>query len=173
MKITVRKARKSELAVVRNLAGYYVYDMSEYMGWACDKRGRFGDFEGMERYWERKDRWAFAIKVGKEWAGFALVLGDGGKDGVDYSITAFFVMRKFRRHGVGEEVARKLFERFKGRWKVDFFEKNRAARGFWRKVVSEYTRGRFKESVKKNKWGKVRVLRFGSRGNDRSSKETN
>ena len=57
----------------------------------------------------------------------------------------FFVMRKYRRSGVGTMLARYCFERFRGRWEVAEMPQNTAAQSFWRRVVGEYTGGRFQD----------------------------
>jgi predicted acetyltransferase len=45
------------------------------------------------------------LQTGSELAGFALVRGDHDEPGIDYSITEFFVLRKFRGRGMGERKA--------------------------------------------------------------------
>jgi predicted acetyltransferase len=81
-------------------------------------------------------------------AGFALlrrgtcfperdVLGDDS----GMMITEFFVMRKYRRQGIGKQVAPELFEHYPGRWEVAELPQNAARLAFWRKTIGEYTRG--------------------------------
>ena len=47
----------------------------------------------------------------------------------------FFVMRKYRRTGVGTDAARAIFERFPGAWQVREEEANVGAIHFWRRAI--------------------------------------
>lgn len=80
--------------------------------------------------------------------GFALVSRPprNQRDNVDYRMAEFFVTLKERRLGVGRDAACLIFKRFSGTWEVSEFQYNQPAVAFWRHVVSEFTRGRFKES---------------------------
>jgi predicted acetyltransferase len=62
------------------------------------------------------------------------------------AIAEFFVMRKYRRLGVGKEVAFRIFDLFPGKWEVQETKRNIPAQKFWSKVIAEYTNGRFSES---------------------------
>jgi predicted acetyltransferase len=162
MDVTLHEATREDLDVVRNLGRYYVYDLSEHLGWACNADGRFKGCEDLESYWSASGKHAFVLRAGEELAGFVLVLAENDEADVDFSITDFFVLRKFRGRGVGERVARELFDRFRGRWKVEQFAANGAAAAFWRKVVGRYCGGRFDEGVKRSGVGELRVVRFRS-----------
>jgi predicted acetyltransferase len=72
----------------------------------------------------------------------------------------FFVLRRYRRHGVGEQAARFLFDRFAGRWEVREQPGNDGATAFWRRVIGQYTGDSFEERVfSDEKWrGPVQFL---------------
>jgi predicted acetyltransferase len=78
-------------------------------------------------------------------AGFALLVAQHGRQGVDYRLTEFFIARPLRRRGLGREAARLIFDRFAGRWEVVQDAGNPAAIAFWRNVVAAYTRGDYRE----------------------------
>jgi predicted acetyltransferase len=160
MKVTLHAAKRNHLPVVKNLVPYYVYDMSEHLGWPCRPDGRFDGCDGIEMFWTERGKHAFVLRAGREWAGFALVRGEDGRDDVDYSIAEFFVLRKFRRKGVGERVARQLFDRFQGRWRVEYLADNAPAAEFWTKSVDRYSGGRFEKRRRKSGSGPTIALRF-------------
>jgi len=162
MPITLHDATSADLPAVKNLVPYYIYDMSEYLGWPCSADGRFDGCDDLASYWTTPRRHAFVLRDGAELAGFVLILADNAEADVDFSITDFFVLRKFRRHGVGERVARELFDRFRGRWKIDQFVANEPAVAFWGAVVKRYTGGRFEQRSGKSEWGALKVLTFQS-----------
>jgi predicted acetyltransferase len=67
-------------------------------------------------------------------------------------------MKKYRKAGVGKAAANTVFNMFKGEWKVAEIEANFPAQKFWRKVIGEYTDGKFEE-VRENSWdGPIQVF---------------
>ena len=61
-------------------------------------------------------------------------------------MTEFFVLRRFRRRGVGRAAAFPAFDRFAGPWEVRQREDNPNATAFWRRTIDDYTRGDFEET---------------------------
>ena len=161
-RVILHEATDEDLATARNLVPYYVYDMSECMGWPCTPEGRFDGCDALSSFWTDPRRHAFMLRSGKEPAGFALVRGDHEEERVDYSVAEFFVLRKFRRKGAGERVARQLFDRFPGRWEVSQLAKNTPAVAFWRKVIGGYTDGQYRECRRQSRWGQENVILFRS-----------
>jgi len=160
MGVTLHEATDQDLPIAKNLVPYYIYDMSEYLGWACTPDGRFDGCDELPSYWEEPGKHAFMLRAGKEIAGFALVRGNHEEEDIDFSIGEFFVLRKFRGRGVGERIARQLFDRFRGRWKVAQLARNTPALAFWRKVIGRYTSGEFHECEEDSPWGEWNVILF-------------
>ena len=52
-------------------------------------------------------------------------------------------MKKYRQRGVGKTVAVMIFDMFPGGWEISQWTKNVSAQKFWRKVVEEYTNGKY------------------------------
>ena len=170
MNVTLHEATEEDLPIAKNLVPYYIYDMSEYLGWPCTADGRFDGCDKLPSYWKEPGKHAFMLRAGQEIVGFALVRGNHDEDDVDYSIGEFFILRKFRGQGVGECIARQLFDRFRGRWEVEQLARNEPAIAFWRKIIDRYTGGRFDERERESPWGEMNVIRF---RNDGSSQQTN
>ncbi len=104
--------------VLRHLIELYLYDFSEFTGEDVGDHGLFG-YRYLDHYWTEPDRHPFFIRVGERLAGFVLVRKCPGDDGdSESSIAEFFVMRKYRRRGVGRVAARRVFDMFPGRWEV-------------------------------------------------------
>lgn len=55
----------------------------------------------------------------------------------------FFIVRKYRRQGVGTRTAQRLLDRFPGVWRIHHDQANVAAQAFWRRAVQGYAAGRF------------------------------
>jgi predicted acetyltransferase len=81
----------------------------------------------------------------------------------------FFVLRKYRRQGAGELLARSVFSALPGRWEVGQMPRNQAAQVFWRKVIGLYTGGRFKEHEVAAGWWHGVVQVFESAPTSRST----
>lgn len=147
MHVEVYTATREDSAVLRNLLELYSYDFSEVTGTDVDDHGLFG-YRYLDHYWTEPGRTPLLIRVDARLAGFVLVRGREQEDGAaESSIAEFFVMRKYRRQGVGRTVARAAFDMFPGRWKVAQINENTAGRAFWRAVIAEYTGGVFSEEV--------------------------
>ena len=132
--------------MLENLVQLYVYDWSELSGLDVGDDGRFGDLP-LEPYWVDDWRHPFLLRVGDRLAGFALILEHSrltGAHGV-FDMAEFFVMRRYRRQGVGIAAAFAAFDRFKGPWEVRQRDENAAATAFWHRAIGDYTRGNYEE----------------------------
>lgn len=138
----------AELPVLRRLFEFYLYDFSEILGTRAREHGAFVNDEKWQSELTRPDIDRWLVRVGDAWAGFAIVAHASWLDdraGV-HDVDEFFVMRAHRRHGVGRQVATRLFETNPGPWEVRVLESNRNAAAFWRSVIAGCTGGRFDET---------------------------
>ena len=71
--------------------------------------------------------------------GFTLVSrgSPASDDPDDLDLQEFFVLRRYRRMGVGREAARLLWNRLRGRWIVRVSRGNRVALPFWSATIAE------------------------------------
>jgi predicted acetyltransferase len=133
--------------VLMALFALYQYDFTEYTGEDVGEDGRF-DAEMLDRYLVVDEiRHGLLLRVDGKWAGLTL-LHHGAflvDDPEMMDIVEFFVMRKYRRGGAGEAMARAIFDRFPGCWEVREIANNVPAQAFWRTIIGRYTGGRFEE----------------------------
>jgi predicted acetyltransferase len=90
------------------------------------------------------------ILRGNDPVGFAMVARGAaapGRQAVDYRMAEFFVARTWRRRGVGRLAVELILNRFAGRWEITEYLRNPVAVAFWRRVVANYTQGRYQERV--------------------------
>lgn len=140
-------ASNAEQALLENLAQLYCYDFSEMLEMHVDESGRFSGVD-LTPYFRDETKHPFLLRVEDKIAGFALVSARSkitGKPGV-FDMTEFFVLRRFRRHGVGRAAAFAAFDRFGGPWEVRQREDNPNATAFWRRTIDEYTAGHYEET---------------------------
>jgi predicted acetyltransferase len=141
----------------------YQYDFSEFDGWRLDDDGRFSVVDWHE-FFVRPRHVVYLIKVDGRIAGFAAAHESESFRDPDERVwwmEQFFIMRGFRRRGVGERVARTLFDRMPGTWEVAEIATNTGAQAFWRATIGRYTGGEFEEvSMSDRRWnGPVQYLR--------------
>lgn len=146
MHVAVEPAPIERKPAIARLVEFYIYDFSEYMGWDVDDDGRFG-YRYLDAYWSEPSRTPFLVMVDGRLAGFALVTILDGDDAGVTDMAEFFVMRRYRRQGVGRIAAAILFDRFPGPWRVRQIHANTAAQAFWRSVIAAYTNGDFTETA--------------------------
>jgi predicted acetyltransferase len=161
--VQITAAGSEDQARLGALFELYAYDFSEILGLDVGDDGRFRP-PALDAYWTDLRRHAFLIRADERLAGFALVQERSrltGEDGV-HDVAEFFVMRKYRRHRIGERAARWLFERFRGCWEVRQKAENEAATAFWRRVIGRYSGGRFEEVVWDDERWRGPVQRFDS-----------
>ena len=146
MYVSLDAATPTDTLVLDRLLQLYEYDFSEYGGVDVDSSGVFPTVD-TQTIWGPDDH-TFFIRVGGSLAGFALVTGHESYlgNGDTHLLSEFFVMRKYRRRGVGEHAARALFDRFPGRWELGTARGNVAAQAFWRSVLGRYTDDAYREA---------------------------
>jgi len=128
-RVDIHEATIGDKPAVRQLLELYAHDFSEFDGGDVDERGVFG-YPYLDVYWTEPERYPFLIRVDGHVAGFVLV-----RLGSPHDVAEFFVMRKYRRGGVGVEAARAVFARFAGEWQVRQVRANVAATAFWRAAI--------------------------------------
>jgi predicted acetyltransferase len=123
--------------LLRNLFEHYCHDMSEWFDVDTLADGSYS--------YDTASVWAsehevYLATAGSSIAGFAVIgsaadwLGDIGAWDVD----EFFVLRKFRRRGVGKQMAALVWNGHPGEWLVRVLEANAPAVLFWRTAVGSY-----------------------------------
>ena len=160
--IDLLRATPAHRALLRQLYELYSYDFSPLT------HVNIGD----DGYWtgdDFLDPWPddlhlYLICVHGQWAGFAWVAFGGYIDpnSANFLMDEFFVLRQYRRRGVGEQAAVRLFNQYPGTWEVGEIPENVEAQHFWRTVIDRYTGGHYREvNVNNERWhGPVQI--FGS-----------
>ena len=146
---TLTEPTEAERDLLRRLFELYLYDFSEMEHSDLDEEGWFVPNAAwwLERYRSEPGKRALLLRAGGKPAGFVLLderspIADSG--GRRY-IAAFFVLRAYRRRGLGEAMAREVFRRSPGRWQVLEVKANPRAQAFWRRIIGEVTGGAYAE----------------------------
>ena len=157
-------ASPHDAALLSNLLELYCYDLSDTFGLELGPDGRFG-YQNLFLYWsEPERRFPFLIRSGNRVVGFAFAT-QGLPAAVDiaaFDVAEFFVLRRYRRGGIGRRAAFLLWNRFAARWIVRVSEGNPIGHRFWARAVAEYTNGVFTETTRPGNPHTWRVLSFDS-----------
>ncbi len=129
MNVEVIRAELRDKPLLRQLLQLYQYDFTEFDPADVDADG-FYRYPYFDNYWTEPERHPLLFRVDGNWAGFALV-----RAGAPHDMAEFFVMRKYRRGGVGTTLARAVFAMFPGQWQVRQMTSNAAATAFWIRAI--------------------------------------
>lgn len=124
-----------DINILENLMALYLHDLSEY---ADDLKvngvGKFV-YEGLEFYFKTEELKPFFIYAQDEIAGFILL--NSGRYVpmiIDYSVHEFFILKSFRKKGIGSMAIKRIFDMYKGKYKIVQLAKNELAISFWRNL---------------------------------------
>lgn len=146
------KADEKYRSVIENLMQFYIYDFSKYVDLDVEEDGLYKAYPYLDDYWKDESyRFAYVLKSDENYIGFVLVRLVIAGERKYFSIAEFFIMRKYRRKGIGKAVAGQMFNLHRGQWEVYQMESNKPAVVFWTKVITEYTKGQFKERFENGK----------------------
>jgi predicted acetyltransferase len=156
MPISIRDVKRSspDSTWIQNVYSEYLEDLSGQNTGVFPMVGEHGARDGeLFANWFSNDKsHPLIIVQGKEPVGFALVMRVRARqaktDSADFRMSEFFVRRQFRRHGIGREATTLIFNRFSGDWEVVEYLRNAVAVAFWRRVVTAYSKGKFKEQTR-------------------------
>jgi predicted acetyltransferase len=162
-KFSISKIGPESEVVLRNLFQYYLHDMAEWFEVNTNADGSYS--------YDTSSIWAngydaYLAKVGDSLAGFALIgsaeewLDDIGA----HDTHEFFVIRRFRRNGIGQTMATLVWDERPGQWLVRVLEANAPAVLFWRTAVASYSDGSYAEEGRTVNGRSWRFFRFVSGG---------
>ena len=123
--IEVLAAAPEQAPILANLLELYAHDFSEFHDIDLGADGRFG-YRHLGLYWSEPDRHAFLVRVNGMLAGFVLVKRGSEVSGNEtvWDMAEFFVIRGYRRRGVGTQVAHEVWRQFPGTWEVRVMQSN-------------------------------------------------
>ena len=124
-----------------NVYPLYLHDLSEFDEhyYTLNDRGRW-EPDHLPSWLRNDTDHPLIIRQSEVRVGFALVNEAPSVDlmpGIGFRLAEFFILKKYRRTGIGLRAARLLFERFPGRWQLSILPRNALAIAFWHRVVGD------------------------------------
>jgi predicted acetyltransferase len=141
--LEVRPATLADRLPIQRMLELYQHDLSDLWDQDLDLHGEYG--YALDRYWRDPKCKAFAFLAAGKYAGFALVDNAVSLPENELWMGQFFVVKKYRRRGLGSVAAKRVFDQVRGRWEVGQMPMNLPAQAFWRRVIGEYSAGNFVE----------------------------
>ncbi len=137
--IEMMPALLEQKPLLANLLELYAHDFSEFMDLQLGIDGRFG-YKHLDLYWQEPHRYPFLVRVNRHLAGFVLVRqgSEISHDQDVWDMTEFFIVRGYRRRGIGRKAAHEVWKKLPGKWEVRFSDRNQRAKDFWRCVIGEF-----------------------------------
>lgn len=159
--VEVVAAAQGQEAILANLLELYAHDFSEFHDVAIGPDGRFG-YKSLPLYWSEPGRHPFLVWADGALAGLVLVKRGSEFSGNEavWDMAEFFVLRGYRRRGIGTHVAHQVWKSLRGLWEVRVMESNVAGHDFWARAITSFA-GTEARAVPARKDGKSwRVFSF-------------
>jgi predicted acetyltransferase len=145
MALEIQRVDLKQRELLRNLLNMYLHEMTAFDQIEVGEDGNM-EYPHFSCYWVEPERHPYLIRVKDKIAGFVLVRDiESFREGSVHTVSEFFVMNMYRQLGIGEEIARMVFDQFPGQWQVAVQEGNKVARTFWKTVIWRYTGGHMSE----------------------------
>ncbi len=154
----LRRAQPQDDAALQQMLELYQYELSDIWPQEADAAARYGYDLTRHRQGERFH--AHVAQVGSQYAGFALVAPAAVTRREGHWMEQFFVLRRYRRSGVGSALATHVLRSHPGPWEVGQLHANRAAQAFWRRLIDTVTHGQWVELALHEGWWQGVVQQF-------------
>lgn len=153
-----RRARPEDFPALQQMLELYQYELSDIWPQDADGQARYGYDLDRHRLGERFH--AHVARVGAQYAGFALVAPAVVTRREGHWMEQFFVLKRYRRAGLGQAFATGVLQAHPGPWEVGQMPANTAARAFWRRVIGALTGERYTELQVTEGWWQGTVQQF-------------
>jgi predicted acetyltransferase len=158
MSLQLRKAPPQDFAAIQQLLELYQYELSDIWPQDADTEAKYGYDLQRHRTGERFH--AHVAVHGSPYVGFALVAPAAVTRAEGNWMEQFFVLKRYRRSGVGFALAKHVLVSHPGAWEVGQMTTNHSAQNFWRSVVTKLTGGAYIEVKVTEGWWQGVVQQF-------------
>lgn len=140
---SIRTALPEDRLPLQRMLELYQYELSDFWEQHLDAHGEYG--YALDRYWGHPACLPLLATWQGHPAGFALVDGAVRVGTQGHWMDQFFVLKRYRRAGLGARLAQHAFRARPGPWEVGQMTANLAAQAFWRRVIGAFTGGVYVE----------------------------
>lgn len=133
----------ADIPVLENLIQLYIHDFSEFFTGTprCELSddGRYALDRPVAAWLAEPGHVALLLRNQGRLAGFAQISGTA-EPGTQRVVDEYFVVRKYRRSGLGAAAAAAIFDRWPGEWRADVRRRNIGAAAFWARAIAAHPR---------------------------------
>jgi predicted acetyltransferase len=132
--VALHPATSDDRSVIARLIQLYLYDMAAETPFPLQDNGLY-EYDHLDAFWQ----YPYLLRIAGDLVGFALVTDHCPITGRTpcWFMAEYFVLRPYRRHGVGRHAARALFARHPGPWHIATTAHNHPAARFWPKAIPQ------------------------------------
>jgi predicted acetyltransferase len=133
------RASPEQQPLLANLLQLYCHDFSESVDIEIGPDGKY-PYASLPLYWTEPHRHPVLVTVNGAPAGFALVkrAGTSTEFKTIWDMEEFFVVRRYRRRGIGTRIAKEVFTRHLGRWEIRVLTSNHSGLHFWDRAITAF-----------------------------------
>lgn len=162
MALEIERVNVQQRDMLRNMINMYLHEMTAFEDIEVGEDG-YLSYPNFSCYWVEPERHPFLIRVKGKIAGFVMVRDvESLKGGTLHTVADMFVLNMYRQLGIGEEIARMVFDKFPGQWQIAVQQQNKVGRAFFKTVIWRYTGGKMSE-FRRSDWAGP-VFEFSSPG---------
>ena len=158
MMLDCRRATSDDFPALQQMLELYQYELSDIWHQETDAECRYG--YNLARHREGLRFHAYMALQSGAYVGFALVAPASVTQSSGCWMEQFFVLKAYRRSGVGDALARFVFASHPGPWEVGQMFANVGAQHFWRKVTAQVAEGAVNEVRLTEGWWQGVVQQF-------------
>lgn len=137
MELLIEKVGSERKEVLKNLITLFLHDLSEFNS-KIDLNPENGlfEFDVLDWFFEKEGLTPFFLVFDKKPVGFILLQSGpfSNSDRADYIVNSIFILKNYRRKGIGVLACNKLFEMFPGRYAIGQMLNNTPAIKFWKNI---------------------------------------
>lgn len=144
MPLTLHAIKNEEIATLRNLLQFFLHETSRFAPRTISDSGQYDTTAWTEGVTSGTMN-AYLVRVKGQLAGFAIVQPRIQNDRVvARSLSELFILEGYRGFGIGEEIARMIFDNEHGLWQIQVDPENAEGHKFWKTVLYRYTADDFR-----------------------------
>lgn len=160
--MSVVKVELNQKIILKHLMSLFLHDLSEFNEeQEFNQESGLFEFDAFEWFFEKEGLTPYFIKHEDDIIGFILLQSSPytNPERYDYLINSFFILKKYRRKGLGKQAVQDLFQQCPGRYAIGQLSNNIPAIQFWRKIY-EYMNVKFQEKEEMEEGLKIRYQYF-------------
>jgi predicted acetyltransferase len=166
MTLEIRKALPEDFPALQQMLELYQYEMSNIWLQDADTEAKYG--YNLERHKQDERFHAHVALTNSQYAGFALVAPAVVTRNEGAWMEQFFVLKRYRREGLGRALALHALQCHPGPWEVGQITANTIAQAFWCEVIGTHTRGDYVEIQVTEGWWQGTVQQFQTHASTRT-----